>query len=47
MTPVLWIALAYGIVAITLATYALSLRRRLRDALRARGATGQPGAPYR
>lgn len=31
-----WVALAYGIVLITLATYVLSLHRRLRDANRAR-----------
>ncbi len=47
MTPALWIALAYGIVGITLATYALSLRRRLRDALRARATSVRLGAPSR
>lgn len=34
-----WIALAYGIVLITLTAYALSLRRRLRDANRVRETT--------
>ena len=37
MTLMGWIALAYGIVLITLTTYVLVLRRRLRDATRARG----------
>ncbi len=40
-----WIALAYGIVLITLTTYVLSLHRRLREATRARGTSTQaPGS---
>ncbi len=42
-----WIALAYGIVLITLATYVLSLHRRLRDATRARGTPTQYSASVR
>ncbi len=32
MTPALWIALAYGLVAATVLLYVLRLRRRLRQA---------------
>jgi hypothetical protein len=39
-----WIALAYGIVLVTLTTYVLSLRRRLRDANRVREMTQRSGA---
>jgi hypothetical protein len=30
MTPALWIALAYGVVAVTVVLYTLHLHRRLR-----------------
>jgi hypothetical protein len=42
-----WIALAYGIVLITLTTYVLSLRRRLREATRARGTSPQHSTSVR
>ncbi len=42
-----WIALAYGIVLITLTTYVLSLHRRLRDATRARGTPTRPSGSVR
>lgn len=32
MTPVIWIALAYGVVAATLLTYTIRLKRRVRRA---------------
>ncbi len=47
MTPVLWIALGYGLVAITLLLYTLALRRRLRRAQRERGRPSPTGAPVR
>lgn len=47
MTPVLWIALGYGLVAITLLLYTLALRRRIRRAQRARGTPPPAGAPVR
>lgn len=45
MTPAIWIALAYGIVAITLLAYVTRLRRRLRVVehdVRARAARVRP-----
>ncbi len=42
-----WVALAYGIVLITLTTYVLSLRRRLRDATRAHEASTQRSSSIR
>lgn len=45
MTPALWIALGYGLVAITLLLYTLALHRRLHRAKRERGRPSPPGAP--
>jgi len=42
-----WIALAYIIVLITLATYVFSLNRRLQEATRARGTATQHSASVR
>ncbi len=42
-----WVALAYGIVLITLTAYVLSLHRRLREATRARGTATQHSASVR
>lgn len=48
MTPPGWIALAYGVVAATLVTYAASLRRRIRRAEQAAQSDhGLPGGPPR
>jgi hypothetical protein len=47
MTPFWWVALAYGTVLVTLAAYMLSLRRRLRDAVRAHGPSAHRAAPVR
>jgi hypothetical protein len=46
MTPVVWIALAYGVVAVTLLTYTIALRRRLNRGGQARNLT-RPGASLR
>jgi len=43
MTPAWWIALAYGLVTLTLLSYTLSLRRRLRRARRERHPPAPPG----
>jgi hypothetical protein len=42
-----WIAFAYGIVLITLTTYVLLLRRRLREATSARRTSPQPSGSVR
>jgi hypothetical protein len=47
MTPQWWVTLAYGIVLITLATYLISLQRRLRDAGKAHGPSPHRTAPLR
>lgn len=46
MMPVWWIALAYGVVTVTLLTYAIGLRRRLGRAEQARQLR-RPGSSFR
>lgn len=42
MNPVIWIALAYGVVAATLLTYTIRLKRRVRRAEMNRPEDGTP-----